>query len=545
MPITTEYHVNLRYNMDARPAHEQAKRLEQQLHRTERASSAAGSSLRRLAGMAIAYVGFRKMSSSLLGFNSGLEQAKIQMAGLMEQAGRGTFNTNLADAARLVKQMQIDSRASVGTTQEFVQMASLLVQPLTMAGGRMADLRQMTRDSVVASKAMGIAAEVAARDVDQAIRGMYRSVDQFTGKLLTPLGYGGEEGRRKFNALSMQARFAEVQRALSSPAIKAMAKAQETSFAGVTSTMVDVIQMTLGRVGMPIFKRITAEVREWNKWLIENGAKVDHVADVVGGKLLQAAISFKNAISFAAEHWKSILATWGMLKGAGYLAGLSAAGGGLAGAAGKAGAAGAMGFGGKAAAVSIIASAVYIGATELAQWIDKRQSRGIVNAGMVGEGTMALYEGAARDYGQGRALKQMLISQGLASESGLNKKAFAEAVGADAAQQVKWARMMGLNPDRVMTSPEAIADVMARKFAQYLREDAEHAALNTDPLTLRGLTPFEMAKAAAKGTKVNVTIQRIEVASDDPDRFAMGFTEWVAAVARNPANAMHTIPEGT
>jgi hypothetical protein len=43
--------------------------------------------------------------------------------------------------------------------------------------------------------------------------------------------------------------------------------------------------------------------------------------------------------------------------------------------------------------------------------------------------------------------------------------------------------------------------------------------------------------------KVNVTINRIEVATDDPDRWAMGFTDWVRNVARNPANAMHTIRE--
>ena len=125
----------------------------------------------------------------------------------------------------------------------------------------------------------------------------------------------------------------------------------------------------------------------------------------------------------------------------------------------------------------------------------------------------------------------MLISQGLASESGLNKGAFAEAVNADQFQRIKWAQTMGIANAHEAT-PEAIADVMAKKFAQYLREDAEHAQLNTAEAALRGLSPFHPTpKDTGKKGDIHVTIQRIEVTSDDPDRFAFGLDELVQTAA--------------
>jgi hypothetical protein len=544
MAITTEYHVSLKYLMDNRAAAQGAQQLSRHLRDTEQASSSLKSSLLGIGAALVGYIGFHQASKSLIDFNSGLEQAQIQMAGLMAQAGRGTYTSNLEAAATLVRQMQIDSRASVGTTQEFVAMASMLVQPLTMAGASLENIRDMTRESVVASKAMGIAADVAARDVDQAVRGMYRSVDQFSGKLLTPLGYGGEEGRRRFNALTMQQRFAELQRALSTDAIQAMAKGQEGSYAGVMSTFVDITQMTLGRVGMPLFKRLTEELKSWNRWLIANEDRVNHIADVLGTKILQAAISFRDAILWAAEHWKSIAATWAMLKGAGYLASLSAAGGGAGAAGGAAGAA--MGFGGKAASVSIIAAAVYIGATELAQWIDRRQDRQLESAGRFDSSVLGPLQ-AARSGLNGksaRALLEMGRMQGWVNDKGAINTGMVSA-GIDEMMgetRKRFVEGLGMPYNARNTYTDAIAAETVKQLTQWVAEGMAYSKQHEVNMSMG--SP-DTSTAASKGIKVNVTIHRLEVASDDPDRWAVGFTDWVANVARNPTNAMHTIREAT
>jgi hypothetical protein len=54
------------------------------------------------------------------------------------------------------------------------------------------------------------------------------------------------------------------------------------------------------------------------------------------------------------------------------------------------------------------------------------------------------------------------------------------------------------------------------------------------------LDAMNQPDGAAKKTKVNVTIQRIEVASDDPDRFVFQLSETVKKLSRSPSQAANT-----
>ncbi len=51
-------------------------------------------------------------------------------------------------------------------------------------------------------------------------------------------------------------------------------------------------------------------------------------------------------------------------------------------------------------------------------------------------------------------------------------------------------------------------------------------------------------KGIADKPKVNVTIQRIEVQSDDPDRMAFGLIESFRDAAKNPSSALSSLREG-
>lgn len=535
MALTTTYDVITNYKVrdDSRAP---LMQIQNQVTQVDRSAGMLSKTLGKVGMMVAGAFGVGQAKKSLLDFNSGMEQAQIQMAGLMEQAGSGNFVGNMDRAATLVKQMQLDARASVGTTQDFVRMASMLVQPLTMAGGSMETLRDMTKQSVVASQSMGIAADVAARDVDQAIRGQYHSIDQFTSKLLTPKGFGGEEGRRKFNQMSMQDRLATVKSALNSPAIAAMAKAQETSFAGVTSTLVDTFQMTLGKVGMPLFKGITKEVQRWNEWLDKNDQKISHMAGIVGNKLLQAAISFRDAFEFAAKHFDKIVVGYGALKAAGYLANAGQAGGALmGGAAGLSG--GAMGIGGKIAAVSLVASVVYIGGKAIADWIDGQQTKSINEGPVYQSLTTALEKFRQGDAEEKRKQAQFINS--MSRGVGLNP---------GESDWMKVARDMDRDQLAATSSrfgtkafiPE-LGKTLADTFASalVLNDSWKNAALMIQkPFNMMdGVAPGVGALAKPIAAKVNVTVNRIEVASDDPDRWAFRFVDAARDAGRNPSGA--------
>lgn len=563
--VTTEYAVNLRYQMQNQAVLAGARAMGGELQRAHQASAAFGMSLGRISGLLAGGAGLYQAKKSFLDFNSTMEQAQITMAGMMAQAGKGDFVGNMGEAAALVKQMQLDARASVGTTEDFVQMATSIVQPLVMAKGSMQDLRDMTRQTVIASRAMGIGADVAGRDVSQALMGRYNTVDPFLSRILPAIGYRGEEGRAKWRQLTEEKRLSELRRALGSKGIMDMGKAQETSFAGAASTLKDNIQMTLGKVGMPLFKAVTEELVKWNKWLDTNQYKIQQMARDIGGGLLSAAVKFRDAAAFAAGHWKSILGTLLAIKGVGSLitfgemaakasAMAAAAAGTGAGAGGSAAAAAAAARMGRYASVgsaltigAITVAALYAAGTELAQYIDKRQSALIAQSGTA-EATLGMFGGIGTNKG-GHALHQYMMAQGLATENTFNKAEFVTMLEAAALPvREKWADALGVGGGASWgKDPTFIAEAMAKRFSEVMKaSEAFHWMMQGGMVQdANWRMPGFIDTKDLKPAKINqnVTIHRIEVASDDPDRMAIGFQDWLANVARNPANAKHALRE--
>lgn len=542
--VTTTYDVVTRYMTE----HHGGPALQQmttQVQALERSASSAHSMFGKIGTVVAGYFGVQQANRNLLEYNSTMEQARLQMAGMMAQAGRGNFQGNLGVAATLMRQMRDDAAKTVGTTQDYVNMASMLVQPLTMAGASIENLRDMTRQTVVASRAMGIDAAVSARDVDQAIRGVYHSVDQFTGKLLTPLGYGGEEGRRKFNAMTMQQRLAEVQRALGSKAIADMAAAQETSFEGVTSTTKSILQEMLGKVGLPLFEEIKKKLYEWNDWLQKNERKVDEIAKLVGGTILDGFRAIKDVTFFIAEHWKSVALTWGALKAAGFLAQGAGMAGGVSGVAGVAGAAGQMAgatLSQKIAVGSIVASAILIGGIELSEWIKRRQDEGIKLEGATGLGLQRQVEAAMNNPAKVAAMMNALTQSGLMSGDSLNRAVFERAMSAsDLRHRGEWANLLGVHRRGdsqwldEQTDPTKLMEAMVRWVDRWKTPPYNMMDDVSKPWRMPGGKDVPMP--TVEKPKVNVTIHKIEVASDDPDRFSFNFVESLRDVARNPTGA--------
>lgn len=564
--ITTEYAVNLRYRMENQAVLAGARQMSGALQQAQQHSASLGMSLGRITSMLAGGAGLYQANKSFITFNSNMEQAQITMAGMMDQAGRGDFVGNLKEASELVKQMQLDARASVGTTEDFVQMATTIVQPLMAAKGSMQDLRDMTRQTVIASRAMGIGADVAGRDVGQALMGRYNTVDPFLSRILPAIGYAGEEGRAKWRALSQAEHLSELRRALGSKGIKAMGAAQETSYEGAFSTLKDNIQIALGKVGMPLFKAVTAELNQWNKWIDANQGKIHTMAVEIGGDLLKAARMFRDAIGFAADHWKQILGTLTMLKSAGLLASLSGAG--AAGAAGLGSMAlgGAGGLAGKLAVTGIVASAIYIGATSLVDYLERKQDQELEMASQYGVGVKGgtidafisateKYRASANDAerkSNAQVMMALARNQGIADSASLERAA--DYWSSD--QRMAMARAMGQKGD--FDSNRGIrqsfgfvsAEDLAKAFdetrmSKVIQEwNPDRSGMGTGS-GLGWMEKYNTRIDVPKAPKIqqNITIHRIEIASDDPDRMAIGFTDWLADVARNPANAKHALRE--
>lgn len=260
--------------------------------------------LKKTVALAGGWMLVRSGAKGLLGFNADLEQSRITMAGIFRLNMGGTFEKQMAGATDMVSQFQQIAKASVGTTQDFVMMAQMIARPVTAAKLGMSGLRDITAGAVVAAKAFGIQAEVAALDIEQALAGQLTSKERFARALLEPLGFD----TKAFNQLDQAKRAQVLQYALTQPAIAEMAKAQEGSFAGVMSTLEDSLQMTLGKIGLPLFQRLTAEAKNINAWVDANGPAIEKFGREFAGYLVDGFEAIKSVVSFVIEN-KDLLLT--------------------------------------------------------------------------------------------------------------------------------------------------------------------------------------------------------------------------------------------
>lgn len=329
---TTTYRVETVYAIDDR-ASAALGRIGGAAERTGRSTSALSGTIARLGGVVAGGFGLQKAGAALIGFNSSMEQSRITIAGLLQLNKPGEqWADNFGRAERLTERFQQRMKAAVGTTKDAVDMAGMIVNPVMAAGASMKQLEDLTIGAVIAAKSLGIQSEVAALDIQQALAGSLTSRERFARSLLEPMGFTTD----KFNALSADKRLQVLSKALNSDAIKSMSKAQEKSLDGSWSTFVDNLQQGAGKIGLPLFKAITAEVRSWNAWLDANQDKVAAFAKTMSDGLVTGFRMVKDAISFLVENRDTLMAVgkvWATAKlagaASGVLGGLAGAGAGL------------------------------------------------------------------------------------------------------------------------------------------------------------------------------------------------------------------------
>ena len=237
-------------------------------------------------GMA-GYLGSRLVKSGIQ-FNATMEESRLKIAGMLALTNHSSLSSELGTADTLVANLQRRAATLPGTTSEYIAMLGMLAQPLSDAKLGIQDMEDMTVNSVVAAKALGIQWEVAARDVDQAVRGQFHSVDPFSGKVLGSIGYKGEEGRSRFNQLSQQKRALEIKRALMQPQFTELGAEQGKAFSGRLSTLQDTWEQFKGKVTKPLFTVLGEQIMKANAWLDANQAKVAAAANAIGGALVDA-----------------------------------------------------------------------------------------------------------------------------------------------------------------------------------------------------------------------------------------------------------------
>lgn len=542
---STVYDIRLRYAMDDHAA-QGATKLANNLDKAAGKAKNLEFGLGRIAAVAAGAFGMMQAKKSLIDFNSTMEQAKLGMAGMFELNLGGAFELNMQRSNALVDRLQIRMKSAVGTTKEAVAIASQLAQPFTAAGASLKQMEDMSVGVVVGAKAMGIAAEVSARDVDQALRGQYHATDQFTGKLLGARGFAGEQGREKFNKLTAQQRFKTLNEALNDPALMDLAKAQASSFDGVLSTFQDGLEIFMGKVGKPLFAAVTKELQNWNQWMDANGRTLEKFASKMGEYFVDAFTTLRDSIAFIIDHKGTLLAiaaAYGGMKVAGGVTGmLSNAMGAAAG-----GAAGGLKGGLVGAAFGLGAGLLAAGGAKAAENSAMRTEAGKeYGSGLSGGAqlarAMASMDSANALYGMPGYKDAVAEAQKEFDEAAKKVKAFADAVGATDARGI----LEALSGDKRFAGSylkgedfkEAVGMGKAEADAAYDRAFDAIAAAGSNIFKANDELSMDPKNKKPKDKDIKVTINRIEVKSDDPDRFIFGLQEAINDTIRNGSASM-------
>lgn len=602
MPATN-YDINVRYHLD-----DKASKNIAGIGRHAR-SSAMGvgilsRGLRMLQTAAIGFFGFRAAKKHLIDYNKEMAQARIQMGGLLQLNMGGRWSDNQKRANKLIGNFREDAKASVATTKDFVEFGSQIIGPLTRAGASMKDVRDVTRGGVIAARAFGIEAKMAALDIEQALAGTLTKKDRFARALLQPMGLTTDKWNDMVKKTPSKAAAALV-KAFNQPALKKMAQAQETSWAGVVSTFEDSMQRFFGQVGLPLMKTLTKELQGWNKWLGANPKKVSEWAERFGKGLVSGFKTIKNAVLWIVKHrgvLMDIAKAWLAIKiGVGI-------GGAITGVGGMIGGAGGLlsnlkGANGKlklfASAVGLGAAAMgllVVGAQAFANWIDREQNRKLAEVtkgtrdnkflqDIIGE-SYGGYKGSmgalsdpkmmtSREQSNARFLASEFRRMGIVGKGGEIKEAkFAKLMGLGTGWKGEAA--MGSKKGQALISK--VMSIIEAADINTARDKMEHAAVlmlksaqfdfkarmkaNSSlervlgsyfmsqgqmDFISRGLGWMGLGGLTAGGkkkpvTNVNVTVKKIEVVGDDPDRLAMGLIGAFQELASNPVQTRRMHP---
>lgn len=303
---TTTYDINVRYKLQDKTS-KGAERMGTALKKTDKAGRGLLRTIKMVAAGAVVGFGMRAGKKWLIDYNSQLEDAKLKMTGLISLNMGGEWAANQKKANNLISQFRTDAISSAGTMQDFAEFSGMITGPILRAGMSMKDLREITKGGVVAAKAFGIEAGMAALDIEQALAGTLTKKDRFARALLEPMGITTE----MWNEMATETPELigkNLVKAFNQPALKQMADAYKTSWSGVTSTLKDNLQQTLGKVGLPLMKALVKEVKSINEYFMKNPEKVEQFVKRVSEGLVTGFSAMKSAIGFIVEHAGTLMA---------------------------------------------------------------------------------------------------------------------------------------------------------------------------------------------------------------------------------------------
>lgn len=576
----TNYEVGIKYTLDDKAA----KGLTGIGNAAESSSKYIGKLKTALLGIGAGVAGaFYVGKKYLVDYNSEIDQMKIGLTTVIQSQLHKPFAMARKEADGLFLRMQEVAKKSPATTKDFIEMASAIAPAVASLGGGVDKIESLSTGAVIAGQAYGMQADVVGRDVAQMLRGQVTERDQLPKLLLGSIGMDKE----KFNQMSGKDRAQLTEKLLNDKSLKDAADQFGDSFQGQLSSLQDQFQITFGEIGKPLVAAITGEFKKWNDWIAKNPELIADFAKKFGAALVDGFNTVKKVVGWIVDNRDTIMMivkTFAAFK-IGQLAGGVI--GDVIGNLGKLG----SGLGGASSALGLFAGSL----AALATYVDEVQTRNL----KADTDLITVTEESAKIAKVGRFsdpsysdLNHLGINarlDGFIDRSGkvnANKLMSMAPLNSDATSEFQ-AMDLGKNP---MTVPEAqkflhgggfrgqqsddnistsndertvfmrqlaaltLSAASTQQDAAKRQQEAAVAQFGNSEMYQKILAGFgfgPLAKTLESGWKngkgdgnMNVTINKIEVASEDPDRFVFGMNKAFEKAASNRTQAKGAISGG-
>lgn len=273
---------------------------------------------RRLAAVVGGVMAGTWLTKGLLGFNEEMENAKIQLAGMLAFGQKMTMNSQLERANSLYDGLRKKAAELPGSTSDYVNMLGLIAQPMSKANASNEQMIDVTSKSFVLAKAMGGTWQEAGRDLRDFVKmGNLYARDKFLRTILNPEGFDADDkSRARLRAMTDKQRIALLEKALANPASQGLMDAMGASFTGRKERIADTIKLTIAKAGEALFGSVKDSMTKVAAWLDKNQDRIAQWAAKVGHYINLAFTGLRDGVAWLAEHENVLTAILITLGGA-------------------------------------------------------------------------------------------------------------------------------------------------------------------------------------------------------------------------------------
>lgn len=258
--------------------------------------------------------GVREGLGALVGFNKELETSRIAIAAVLDLNTKIGKDRALEVAAGSMERLRVIAKKNVGEFKDFLTVFQLSQGAVFRAGGTVATAENLARLGVPAGLSLDIDTEQFGRDVNLILSGRAGAQVKTFQALAGAIGLSAEE----FNRLGAPERLAKLTESLE--AFSPFVKEFERSLDGQLGTLKDNVTDFAGKVGEPLFAKITEQVTSLNVWIEKNADDLERWASIIGDKIVTGFEAVVDAVSFIIDNKDALI---GVAKAIGVAFGVS------------------------------------------------------------------------------------------------------------------------------------------------------------------------------------------------------------------------------